>query len=197
MPVSERLALSGFRAVAFDQRGHGDTGGTASTLSVLVDDACAVVEALGVPVVLVGCSLGGFVALLTSARPGWSTRIVEIVLVDVVPDPNPELARMHLRELESRTGAWNWALVDDILRHASALRDAAAQTHAPLALVRGEHGFVSDEDCARLRKLVPSIVIRVVEGAGHLVAKDRAERLTDVLLDLLCSLPRSKWRNPR
>jgi pimeloyl-ACP methyl ester carboxylesterase len=197
LPVSERLAVSGFHAVAFDQRGHGDSGGNASTLSVLVDDACAVVDTLGQPVVLVGCSLGGFVSLLTSARPGWSGRVAGIVLVDVVPDPDPERVHIYLRRLESRIGPLNWALVHDILRHASALRDAAAGMHVPLALVRGEHGSVSDEDCARLRGLVPSVVIRVVEGAGHLVARDRADRLADVVLDLLHSLPWTQWRDPR
>jgi hypothetical protein len=44
---------------------------------------------------------------------------------------------------------------------------------------------------------VPSVVIRVVEGAGHLVANDRADRLAEVLLDLLSSQPWSQWRNPR
>jgi pimeloyl-ACP methyl ester carboxylesterase len=144
--------------------------------------------------VLVGASLGGFVALLASARIAASRQVAGVVLVDVVPDPPAELARAYLRSLESDDRKWNWTLVEDILGQAPSLRDAAARSPVPIALVRGEHGGVLDEDCARLRGLVSSLVVRKVEGAGHLVARDRPEQLAEVLLELFGVLPMPHWR---
>src|SRR4051794_3459471 len=74
-PVALRLAAAGFRSIAVDQRGHGETGGPADRLSDFVDDTCALIDWIGAPVVLVGCSLGGFVSLLASDRAGPSFRV--------------------------------------------------------------------------------------------------------------------------
>jgi pimeloyl-ACP methyl ester carboxylesterase len=195
-PVAARLAAAGLRSVAVDQRGHGESSGSSDALAEFVDDACALLERLEVPVVLVGASLGGFVALLAGERAAESGQVAGVVLVDVVPDPPGELSRAYLRSLESGDRKWNWSLIEDALAQAPALRDAAARSPVPIALVRGERGGVRDEDCARLQSLVPSLVVRKVDGAGHLVAKDRPEQLAEVLLDLLESLPLPGWREP-
>ena len=192
-PVAARLASAGYRSVAVDQRGHGDTGGEGDRLSEFVDDACAVLDELGSQVVLVGASLGGFVALLASKR-GAAERVAGVVLVDVMPELDPERARAYLRSLESDRRSWNWALIEDIFTQAGALRDAVVRSTSPLALVSGEHGGVSEADRARLRALAPRLVERQVAGAGHLVARDRPDELADVLLDLLNFVPSLAWR---
>src|SRR5687768_11983229 len=64
--VAGRLATAGFRSVAVDQRGHGDSGGAIEQLDDFVDDACALIDELDVPTALVGASLGGLVSLLAS-----------------------------------------------------------------------------------------------------------------------------------
>jgi pimeloyl-ACP methyl ester carboxylesterase len=193
-PVAARLAAAGIRSIAVDQRGHGDTGGSADQLSDLVDDVCALLEHLASPVVLVGCSLGGLVALLASARSTSSARVAAIVLVDVVPDPDPERSRRYLRSIESKSRPWSWRLIDDVLAQASSLRDAAARSNAPIALVWGEHGRVAKADRARFQALVPGALERRIAGAGHLVARDRPQQLADVLLELLTVLPTPIWR---
>ncbi len=196
-PVAAHLAAAGVRSIAVDQRGHGETGGSADRLSDLVDDLRALLAHLASPVVLVGCSLGGFVALLASARRPSSAHVAALVLVDVVPDPDPERARRYLRGIESKTRPWSWRLIDDILAQASSLREAAARSKVPIALVRGEHGRVAEADRARFRALVPGALERRIAGAGHLVARDRPQQLADVLLELLSLLPAPSWASRR
>jgi pimeloyl-ACP methyl ester carboxylesterase len=194
IPVAARLAAAGVRSIAVDQRGHGDTGGSAERLSDLVDDVCALLAHLDSPVVLVGCSLGGLVSLLASARSASSGHVAAIVLVDVVPDPDPERSRRYLRRIESKSRPWSWTLIEDILAQAGSLRDAASRSNVPIALVWGEHGRVADADRARFRALVPGALERRIAGAGHLVARDRPSQLAEVLLELLSLLPAQIWR---
>ncbi len=91
---AEHLARAGFRTIAFDFRGHGDSGNPASKgYSWSYDDlvrfdlpavvACARERANGMPVVVVGHSLGGHVAfaaqgtraIVADAIVGLSTNI--------------------------------------------------------------------------------------------------------------------------
>lgn len=83
--AGERLAARGFRAIALDARGHGDSdwspGGTYE-LGLFADDLRAVAGTLETPPAIVGASLGGITALLAA---GEEPRIAVrgIVLVDV------------------------------------------------------------------------------------------------------------------
>lgn len=196
-PVAERLALAGFRSIAIDQRGHGDTHGHSDKLADFVDDASALLDFIRVPAVLVGASLGGFVSLLAATQRAAPGRVAAIILVDVIPDPDANLSRAYLQLLQTRAGdeqRWNWNLVEDILSHAEPLRLAAAQAQVPIALIRGEQGVVRAEDVARLQALVPTLQLRCVAGAGHLVARHRPDKLSEVLIELFGSLKLSDWR---
>ena len=183
LPVGRRLAAAGWRAILVDQRGHGETGGTGACLSEYVDDACAIVAHTSGPAWIVGCSLGGLVALLATQSAG--AHVAGVVLIDVVPEPDGTRARAYLRRVESQGLPLNWSLVEDILGRRPAVRDAAARCRVPIMLIRGERGLVSDEDIRALRLIVPSLVTRTVSGAGHLVARDQPEALADVLVELL------------
>lgn len=59
----------GFRYVRYDKRGHGvsDLGGSA-TAADLADDAAALIDHLGGPVIFVGLSIGGLIAQTLAAR---------------------------------------------------------------------------------------------------------------------------------
>lgn len=80
------VATHGWRAIALDQRGHGDSGRAphgAYDDADFAADVVAVVRALGRPAVLVGASLGGLASLLAShAQPDIARAVV---LVDVTP----------------------------------------------------------------------------------------------------------------
>lgn len=83
----EPVAAAGYRVVALDLPGHGESGaGRAEwSLAGLAADVAAVIEALGLErVVLVGHSMGGPVSLETAARlPG---RVVGVACVDTLHD---------------------------------------------------------------------------------------------------------------
>lgn len=63
------LLPADLRFVRYDKRGHGlsDLGGQASAAD-LADDAAALIEAVGGPVVFVGLSIGGLIAQTLAAR---------------------------------------------------------------------------------------------------------------------------------
>src|SRR4051794_24009321 len=69
-PVAERLAASGFRAVAYDLRGHGESGSAgAERLTTHAGDVAAMLGSEPVPALVVGASLGGLAALLALRDP--------------------------------------------------------------------------------------------------------------------------------
>jgi pimeloyl-ACP methyl ester carboxylesterase len=89
--TAETVAAQGWRTVALDLRGHGDSDWASNgdySFTAFCADVVAVADQLGRPPVLVGASLGGMSALLaegTSDRPVSSG----LVLVDITPKANP------------------------------------------------------------------------------------------------------------
>lgn len=94
-------------------------------------------------------------------------------------------------------GRWRWRY--DLPRRGSgegadgrllpgldALWDALGLLRVPLTLVRGSLSpVVTDEDVAELRRRNPSVLVEVVEGAGHSVQGDRPLELAELLRALL------------
>lgn len=178
--VIDVLVTSGFRCVAYDQRGHGESGGTPQALAPYVEDVAAMLEAEDPGCVVVGASLGGFAALAALANPVLRHRAAGLVLVDVVPDFDPGRVRAYLAELG--IFAAHSAIVDDILARLPVLQRAAAALDLPVLLVRG--GFRSpilDEEADRFRRLMPhAAVIRIAE-AGHLIAREQPTALAEAI----------------
>jgi pimeloyl-ACP methyl ester carboxylesterase len=88
--TAEGVASQGWRAVALDLRGHGDSDWAANgdySFTAFCADCVAVADQLGRPPVLVGASLGGMSAMLAE---GTSDRTVScgLVLVDITPKTN-------------------------------------------------------------------------------------------------------------
>src|SRR5580700_6414376 len=86
--LAGRLQAEGFRVIALDQRGHGDSdravGGDYSR-EVMADDPVRLAESLGIArFVVVGMSMGAVHAVLTAVR---HPRLVDaLVLVDWAPE---------------------------------------------------------------------------------------------------------------
>jgi pimeloyl-ACP methyl ester carboxylesterase len=81
------LADNGFHVLALDARGHGDSDRAPAgqyTVHTLAADIAAVLEQIGVPVVIVGASMGGLTGILAAFRAG-PQQVSGLVLVDVVP----------------------------------------------------------------------------------------------------------------
>jgi pimeloyl-ACP methyl ester carboxylesterase len=94
VPVAERLARSGFRALAPDLRGFGGSAGEpASGVTTYADDLVGVLDGLGArgAVPWVGFSMGGYVALEAWRR--HAPRIGALALVDTRATPDDDEAR--------------------------------------------------------------------------------------------------------
>ncbi len=90
--TARSLAESGWRAVALDLRGHGDSDWAPNgdySFTSFGADCITVCDQLGRPPVLVGASLGGVSAILAE---GNSDRVVSsgLVIVDITHRTNPE-----------------------------------------------------------------------------------------------------------
>jgi pimeloyl-ACP methyl ester carboxylesterase len=93
--TAEALAKAGYRALPFDQRGHGEASFAADQRYTFFDfgaDARALGQALksrfDAPIAVVGGSLGGLAALLATA-PAGTNPFSSLVLVDVTPRMDP------------------------------------------------------------------------------------------------------------
>ena len=79
-------ARRGFRAIALDLRGHGDSDWSPDgryDLPLFTEDLRAVIGQVGEAPAVVGASLGGLAALLVAAAP--PPRLGALVLVDITP----------------------------------------------------------------------------------------------------------------
>lgn len=89
---ADAFHAQGYRCIAYDQRGHGDSDWSIDgiyNLDLYVADLRAVIGALALdePPILIGASLGGIVSLLFAAADSASARA--IVLADVVARLEP------------------------------------------------------------------------------------------------------------
>ncbi|GAA2638705.1 alpha/beta hydrolase [Actinomadura fulvescens] len=102
--AGRRLAARGWRVVAADLRGHGQSGWSPDgsyDIDLFADDVRALVAALGGRPVLVGASLGGLSSLLAAGEaPRAAVRA--LVLVDVAHRPDPAGARRILDFMAAR-----------------------------------------------------------------------------------------------
>ncbi|MBP0110943.1 alpha/beta fold hydrolase [Bradyrhizobium vignae] len=94
------------KAVAYDRRGFGETRSEPEDFSAL-SDLMAVLEATadGKPAILVGCSLGGCIALDATIRHPSRVRALVLIAPNVAgaPDPTytPDIARLMARSKQA------------------------------------------------------------------------------------------------
>lgn len=173
------MTTCGLRTVAFDLRGHGDSSGRATTLRAVADDVIEMVGREPAPIVVVGASLGGLAAIAALADPSTAHRVAGLVLVDVVPDPDPGRARSWLDERGLRDH--HAELVEDILESGPELLATAAALDVPILLVRAGRSPLSDADADRLRTANRRVTMTCVPVAGHLVARDAPAELARIV----------------
>jgi alpha-beta hydrolase superfamily lysophospholipase len=179
--LAEDLAAAGYDVLTYDARGHGESEGWCGVGSTEhIDVACAVAAApRGLPVVLVGVSMGGVAvaSYLAGAGPEERPGVVGAVLVST-----PARWRMRvspvgiLTALLTRTRPGRWAASRQLrVRIApgwqvgEALETAVERIEVPLAVVHGtgdrllsfEHGRRIHASAAGPSRL------ELVEGMGH------------------------------
>jgi flavin reductase (DIM6/NTAB) family NADH-FMN oxidoreductase RutF/pimeloyl-ACP methyl ester carboxylesterase len=160
--VAEALAAAGRYVLAYDQRGHGDSEGTADgryDLSVHVGDLRCVLGQLSRRPVILGAATGGLIAL-TAAGEGGELQASGLILVDASP------------WMDGGSGA--------------RLEAAAAQVRLPALILRGmESEMISADAAARLQGLIAEAELVDLSGTGGLRAEDQLDAFNAVVLEFL------------
>lgn len=203
--------------VVYDLRGHGRSSRPASGYGVgeLASDLEALVDAVapGRPLVLVGNSFGGVVALEVAARR--PEQVVGLLLVDAhVGDAglgeemeatlslegeardqkiaesfqswigrHSDTRRTRLAD-RARQLVFETSLVSDVRRDAGVAPERLAAIRAPVRLIYGERSDVR-ERAEALAALLPDAQLEVVAGAGHAVLWEATDRIKAVVVALL------------
>ena len=221
----EALTAAGDRAIATpDLPGHGTRIDEHFELEAALDAVGDAVEQVGGRAVLVGLSLGGYLATAWAARHPEQT--VGVVAAGCAPRPGGPLTRgwALLSALIARLpdrGAWlnaravaaaipepgatdlgagGFALdvMVDALREISRVDSRAdlAAVRAPLWLVNGRWDHFRLGERAALRAAPPATRLVLVPGSTHLVSVVRPVGFTRVLLEVLAELDGAPVREP-
>lgn len=240
----EMLGARGWRAIAADLRGHGDSGRAAAyNREDFAKDVRALAKAQSSRPVIVGASLGGMAALLANDGVGDDRGEVSraLVLVDIAPRLNGDGVQRIMDFMSAHTegfasldeagvavsayqpqrtqradhsglrknlrlgddGRWYWHWDPALLLHFRASREseghaellysAAEKLRQPVLLLRGAMSDVVDDSIMdEFSARIPGATIKVVGGAGHMIAGDKNDIFTEALIDFISELSELK-----
>jgi len=173
--AGETLGEAGYHAVAFDARGHGDSGWAdpdAYGQDFMVQDLTMVIDALGGhPAVLVGASMGGGVSLVSIGERHLTA--AALVMVDMAPRIEPEGSRKIQEFMDQKPDGFD--TLDEV---AEAIANYQPHRKRPRNLdglaknVRlgadGKYHWHWDPARRRSRPEMAKYRIRLAEAADHL-----------------------------
>jgi pimeloyl-ACP methyl ester carboxylesterase len=209
-----RALAAQYHVVTLDLPGHGALAGvpfTEANLDALLDDVIATIA--GSPPLIVGYSLGGFVAMRYAARFPERTRALllagctldfeawkwwpyglSVRLTQLLPDTWTQ-ALMHLSLYLSLPRHWLDVVEAipfdrDVFRQTSAIvrskrraLDELASYAKPVLIVNGEYDFVFRLDERRSLHRLPQARLRIIRGTAHTAPLYRAEAFTSIVED--------------
>jgi flavin reductase (DIM6/NTAB) family NADH-FMN oxidoreductase RutF/pimeloyl-ACP methyl ester carboxylesterase len=193
--VAGALAEAGRRAVCVDLRGHGKTARPADgryDLDAFVGDLHAVLAQLPSRPVIVGASLGGWIAM-TALGEGGPDLASALVVVDAPPHMAAgeavEVAAQLRRQAEEKPKSNVDARVFggmDLAGTEARVTAAAARIKLPTMIIRGAESRLSTAEAVEeLARMITGAEVLEIEEAGHLVATDREDVFNAALLEFL------------
>jgi pimeloyl-ACP methyl ester carboxylesterase len=196
------LAAAGFRAVAVNLRGVGNSAGTLDELSLhgLARDIAGVIKATGAPAHLVGRALGNRVARCTAMDfPAMVKSVTLLAAGGLVPPhldqplANPQRPRRQLRY---------WRAAGQAHEHAAQstpLDEWWPGGNAPMLIVQGLADRIAvPENGRRLAADYPDRVrLREIPGAGHGVLFERPDIVVPEVIAFVQTIERSWPGEPR
>lgn len=199
----------------FDYRGHGRSGGRFAdgTIGAWLADVLAILDqTTSRPQVLVGSSMGGWLALLAAmARP---QQVAGLLLIAPAPDfterlyhqrlsdgQRQALARDGLCEMESEYDSEPYVITRQLIdeAHDHLLRDAPLPIGVPVRLIHGQRDDavpwqVSLELVQQLQS--PDVELQLIKSGDHRLSEPRdLERLLRTLDVLLAGLEAGPGRS--
>lgn len=190
--VAAGLAADGWRTLALDLRGHGESGHPgAYAYESMRDDVLALLDALGIDrVTLVAHSLGTVVASLVAMdRPGAVRRLV----LEEGPLPFPADPPRPVPRAPDGPTPYDWRVVPAVAaqRNAPLARhwDGLAEITAPTLLVAGgPRSHLRQDQLAKVAERIPGARLITIDG-GHLVHGERPAEFLAALRDFLGAPP--------
>jgi flavin reductase (DIM6/NTAB) family NADH-FMN oxidoreductase RutF/pimeloyl-ACP methyl ester carboxylesterase len=188
------LVRAGRQVIAIDLRGHGESEWPVDArydFGAYVEDLRAILAQLPSRPVIVGASLGGWVAAVAIGEDGGHLAS-GLILVDAPPDLDLSNIRKTADALraasETAKGAWDPRMLDRFHLEDALIRfkAAAPNIRVPALFVRGALSDVTDAASAgRIVDQIPGAEYAEIGHAGHLVASDRGDLFSATLLDFL------------
>ena len=188
------LALAGRYVICPDLRGHGESGWAADgryDLDAHVADLRAILASLHSRPVVVGASLGGWIAIAALGEDA-AHLCTGLVLVESPPRiDESELRRVRasMRTLtEAKDSKWDPRILAEYPANAlePRLSTAASQITVPTLIIRGARSTLTSSAAAHdLARLIRNVECVEIEGAGRQVAFAQADAFNAVLLDFL------------
>ncbi|MDE0065693.1 MAG: alpha/beta fold hydrolase [Acidimicrobiaceae bacterium] len=188
--------LSDHLCVSADLPGHGkspdSTEPSAYERSAILEDLDAVISELSRPVVFVGHSLGGYLAMAYAlTRPG---AVDALVLVSTGPGFRDPQARdgWNSRLLKNSPSYGVSELAATVGLHVdSMVIDRMTELTLPIALVIGEgdRAYLGANDY--MEKKLPHATRTTVEGARHYVMRSHPDRVSSAIRNIAASLRRN------
>jgi flavin reductase (DIM6/NTAB) family NADH-FMN oxidoreductase RutF/pimeloyl-ACP methyl ester carboxylesterase len=192
--AASALVRAGRQVIAIDLRGHGESEWPQDAryeFGAYVEDLRAILAQLPSRPVIVGASLGGWVAAVAVGEDGGHLAS-GLILADAPPDldlTNIRRTAGTLRHLSATANAaWDPRVLEHFDLEASLTRfkTAAPNIRVPALFIRGALSEVTDAASAnRIVEQIPGAEYAEIGDAGHLVASDRADLFSATLLDFL------------
>lgn len=186
--VAARLAADGWRTIAVDLRGHGQSGHPGGyAFEDMRDDVLALLDAAGLPeVTLVAHSLGTVAASLVAMdRPGAVRRLV----LEEGPLPFPADPPRPVPAAPDGPTPYDWRVLPAVAvqrnappaRHWEGLADITAPT---LLVAGGPRSHLRQDQLALVAGRIPDARLVTID-AGHMVHDERPAEFLRVVRDFL------------